>query len=129
MTDEHYVELTSSFGIEASHQLHLAPESSVCRRLHGHSWKIDVRVGGPVAPDSGWLIDYHDIEAAWEPLHDALDHRHLNEVDGLDNPTSENLAIWIWARLSPALPELVSITVYETCTCRCEYFGPAGRRS
>ncbi len=77
----------------------------------------------------GWLIDYHDIEAAWAPLHEALDHRHLNEVDGLDNPTSENLAIWIWEHLEAALPELSRVTVYETCTARCTYFGPGGRRS
>ena len=126
---EQYVELATTFRIEAAHQLHLAPPESVCRRLHGHSWKIDVRVAGVVQAEQGWLIDYHDIEAAWQPLHEALDHRHLNDVEGLDNPTSENLAIWIWGRLQPALPQLFSVTVYETCTARCEYFGPDGRRS
>jgi 6-pyruvoyltetrahydropterin/6-carboxytetrahydropterin synthase len=128
MTDQHYVELATTFRIEASHQLHKAPATSVCRRLHGHSWKIEVRVAGNVRPDVGWLIDYHDIEAAWQPLHDALDHRHLNDVEQLDNPTSENLAIWIWSHLQPALPQLFSVTVNETCTARCEYFGPDGRR-
>lgn len=129
MTDDHYVELATTFRIEASHQLPRAPETSVCRRLHGHSWKIDVRVGGTVDPESGWLIDYHEIEAAWQPLHEALDHRHFNDIEGLENPTSENLAIWIWLRLGPALPQLFSVTVQETCTARCEYFGPHGRRS
>ena len=129
MTGSHYVELATTFRIEASHRLPRAPETSVCRRLHGHSWKIDVRVCGPVDPDSGWLIDYHEIEAAWQPLHEALDHRHLNDIEGLDNPTSENLAIWIWSRLGPSLPQLFSLTVRETCTARCEYFGPHGRRS
>lgn len=127
--DDHYVELATTFRIEASHQLPRAPATSVCRRLHGHSWKIEVRVGGLVQPETGWLIDYHDIEAAWQPLHEALDHRHLNDVDGLANPTSENLAIWIWARLGLSLPQLFSVTVHETCTARCEYFGPNGRRS
>ncbi|NKB89219.1 MAG: 6-carboxytetrahydropterin synthase QueD [Acidobacteria bacterium] len=121
---EHYVELTCNFGIEASHQLPRAPRRSVCRRLHGHSWKIDLKVGGTIDPKRGWLIDYHDIEAAWEPLHDALDHRHLNDVRGLDNPTSENLAVWIFEHLIDDLAELVSVTVHETCTARCEYFGP-----
>lgn len=129
MTSAPHVELTTTFGIEASHQLHLAPEGSVCRRLHGHSWKIEVSVAGPVDSAQGWLIDYHDIEAAWAPLHDALDHRHLNDVDGLDNPTSENVAIWVWEQLADRLPELSCVTVYETCTARCTYFGPGGRRS
>jgi len=129
MTDNHYVELATTFRLEASHQLPRAPETSVCRRLHGHSWKIDIRVGGTVNPDSGWLIDYHEIEAAWQPLHDILDHRHLNDIEGLDNPTSENLAIWIWDHLGSSLPRLFSVTVHETCTARCEYFGPHGRRS
>ncbi len=129
MTDKHYVELATTFGIEASHQLPHAPATSVCRRLHGHSWKVEVRVCGPVDPETGWLIDYHEIEAAWQPLHEALDHRHLNDVEGLENPTSENLAIWIWGRLGPTLPQLCRVTVHETCTARCEYFGPQGRRS
>jgi len=129
MTNNHYVELAASFRLEASHQLPRAPETSVCRRLHGHSWKIDVRVCGPVNAERGWLIDYHEIEAAWEPLHEALDHRHFNDIEGLDNPTSENLALWIWAHLDPSLPQLFSITVHETCTALCEYFGPGGRRS
>ena len=129
MTDDHYVELATTFRLEASHQLPRAPEASVCRRLHGHSWKIEVRVAGAIQPESGWLIDYHEIEAAWRPLHEALDHRHLNDIEELDNPTSENLAVWIWNRLGPSLPQLFSITVHETCTARCEYFGPHGRRS
>lgn len=120
----HYVELCVNFGIEASHQLPRAPERSACRRLHGHSWKIEVHVAGKVDMESGWLIDYHDIEAAWAPLHTALDHRHLNEIDGLENPTSEMLAIWIWTRLAPTLPGLLRITIHETCTARCSYFGP-----
>lgn len=119
------VELTCEFTIEASHQLHLAPEGSVCRRLHGHSWKIEVTVAGPVDPTTGWMIDYHDIEKAWTPLHDVLDHRHLNDVDDLDNPTSEMLAIWIWERLARSLPQLSAVIIHETCTARCAYRGPA----
>lgn len=125
---KHYVELSVTFRLEASHQLPRAPEDSVCRRLHGHSWVIDVHVAGAVDPETGWMIDYHEIERAWKSVHDALDHRHLNEAEGLDNPTSEMLAIWIWDRLAPALPDLLKITVHETCTARCSYFGP-GRGS
>lgn len=123
-----FVELEVSFRLEASHQLPKAPESSVCRRLHGHSWGIDVAVAGAVDPETGWVVDYHEIEHAWKPVHEALDHRHLNEVPGLDNPTSENLAIWIWDALAASVPGLLRITVHETCTARCRYFGP-GRKS
>ncbi len=119
-----HVELSTTFGLEASHLLPHAPENSVCRRLHGHSWRVDVAVAGSVDPQAGWLIDYHDIEAAWTPIHEALDHRHLNDVAGLENPTSELLAVWIWSRLAPRLDGLSSVTVHETCTARCTYFGP-----
>lgn len=128
MATPHYVELSVTFRLEASHQLPEAPEGSVCKRLHGHSWVIDVRVAGPVDPETGWLVDYHEIEDAWQPIHDALDHRHLNDVDGLENPTSEMLAIWIWDHLAPALDGLLRITVHETCTARCSYFGPGPRQ-
>lgn len=125
MTDRQpHVELSKTFCIEASHVLPLAPETSVCKRLHGHSWRVDVMVAGEIDPEVGWLIDYHDIEAAWTPIHDALDHRHLNDVAGLDNPTSELLAVWIWDRLVPRLAGLHSVTVHETCTARCTYSGP-----
>lgn len=123
----HYVELCVTFRLEASHQLPRAPEKSACRRLHGHTWVIDVHVAGAVDMDKGWLIDYHDIEAAWQPLHDTLDHRHFNDIEGLDNPTSEMLAIWIWTELAPRLRGLLKITVHETCTARCSYFGPGLR--
>lgn len=122
-----YFELTQTFRIEASHQLHDAPSESKCARLHGHSWEIEVRVSGAVDEERGWVIDYGEIEDAWEPLHERLDHRHLNDVEGLDNPTSEMLAAWIWERLEPRLEGLLCIVVHETCTSRCAYFGPAPR--
>ena len=126
--DPQYVELTMEFRFEASHQLPNAPADSVCRRLHGHSWLADVTVAGAIDPETGWLIDYHDIETAWGPLHAALDHRHLNDVPGLENPTSEMIALWIWDRLAASVPGLLRITIHETCTARCSYFGPGRRR-
>lgn len=123
MAGPHYVELAVTFHLEASHQLPRAPQESPCRRLHGHSWVIDVHVAGAVDMESGWLLNYHDIEAAWQPVHDALDHRHLNDIEGLSNPTSELLAIWIWDHLAKRLEGLLRITVRETCTARCTYFG------
>ncbi len=108
---------------EAAHLLPNVPQGHKCARLHGHSFKVVVAVAGPVDPEVGWLVDYADIRQAWSPLFDLLDHRYLNEVEGLANPTSENLARWIWQRLKPKLPQLHRITVAETCDNRCIYEG------
>jgi 6-pyruvoyltetrahydropterin/6-carboxytetrahydropterin synthase len=118
------VRLVKSFGFEAAHRLPRLPESHKCFRLHGHSFRADLHVEGPIQPETGWFIDYAEIKEAFDPLHRILDHNYLNEVEGLENPTSENLAVWIWQRLKPALPSLVRVVVHETCTARCEYAGP-----
>ena len=117
------LELATTFTFEASHQLPHAPEHSKCRRLHGHSWRIDVHVEGEVDATTGWVVDFDEIAAACEPIHHALDHRHLNDIEGLDNPTSETIAIWIWERLATSVPGLSKIVVHETCTARCAYRG------
>jgi len=111
------------FTFEAAHRLPRVPEGHKCARLHGHSFRVAVHVEGPVGEDSGWVIDFADIKQAFKPIHEALDHRYLNDIDGLENPTSEVLARWIWARLQPALPGLARIVVRETCTSGCEYRG------
>ena len=118
------LELATTFTFEAAHQLHRAPEGSKCSRLHGHSWKVDVLVEGEVDKEHGWVVDFDEIARAFEPVHDALDHRHLNDIEGLETPTSELVAIWIWDRLASALPRLSGVTVHETCTARCTYRGP-----
>lgn len=111
------------FTLESAHRLPNVPPGHKCARLHGHSFRIEVHVSGPVGPDSGWVMDFADIKAAFSPLHEELDHRYLNEVEGLDNPTSENLARWIWDRLQPRLPCLARIVVHETCTSGASYAG------
>ncbi|MBM3882715.1 MAG: 6-carboxytetrahydropterin synthase QueD [Verrucomicrobia bacterium] len=117
------VELRRTFQFEAAHLLPRLPDTHKCRRLHGHSFQVEVVVAGPCDPHLGWLIDYADIAQAFKPLWEQLDHRYLNEIPGLENPTSENLAAWIWARLQPHLPSLAEIVVAETCTARCVYRG------
>jgi 6-pyruvoyltetrahydropterin/6-carboxytetrahydropterin synthase len=102
--------------------LPMVPKGHKCRRLHGHSYGVELVIEGPVDPETGWLLDYADIVEAFAPLHAQLDHHYLNEVDGLSNPTSENLARWIWDRLEGALP-LVEIRIGETCTSACVYRG------
>ncbi len=120
------MDISKSFRIEAAHRLPHVPAGHKCARLHGHSFVIDVHVRGPLDPVLGWVMDYADIKSAFAPLGDQLDHNCLNDIDGLDNPTSENLARWIWARLKPRLPLLARIVVHETCTSSCTYDGPDG---
>ncbi len=117
------MEIFKEFRIEAAHRLPAVPPEHKCARLHGHSFRIGVHVEGPIDPVQGWVLDFADLKRAFAPLHEALDHRYLNEVPGLENPTSERLAVWIWQRLKPALPGLSRITVRETCTSGCEYRG------
>lgn len=117
--------LSRSFRLEAARRLPRLPPSHPCSRLHGHSFVVEVELAGVVDPDLGWLVDYDDIAKAWAPVAAALDHRMLNEVDGLDNPTSEHLARWIHERLSPALPALCAVSVMETPDTRATYRGRA----
>lgn len=117
------VSLIKTFRFEAAHSLPTFPDGHKCRRLHGHSFRFDVVVEGKVDPAKGYLIDYGDIKKAVDPLVKRLDHYYLNEIEGLDNPTSEMLSKWIWDRVKPALPMLAKIVVYETCTSACEYRG------
>ena len=118
------MDLFKVFHIEAAHRLPAVPAGQKCARLHGHSFRVEVHVRGEVQAGSGWVMDFADIKSAFAPVFDALDHRYLNEVPGLENPTSENLARWIWAHLQPSLPALHRIVVHETCTSGCSYTGP-----
>jgi 6-pyruvoyltetrahydropterin/6-carboxytetrahydropterin synthase len=118
------MELRKTFQFEAAHLLPLLPRSHKCRRLHGHSFQVEIVVAGPCDPKLGWVMDYADISAAFRPLWTRLDHRYLNELPGLENPTSENVAAWIWKRLKPKLPLLAEVIVAETCTARCVFRGP-----
>jgi 6-pyruvoyltetrahydropterin/6-carboxytetrahydropterin synthase len=117
------VRLVREFSFEAAHRLTNAPAGHKCARLHGHSFRVELVCEGEVDPKSGWLVDFGEIKRAFEPHLEILDHRHLNEIDGLENPTAENLARWIWVRVKPSLPWLTQVTVLETCTARCEYQG------
>ena len=118
------VELSKRFRFEAAHRLPKVPAEHKCHRLHGHSFEIEVTVAGEVDPELGWLIDFADLHEAVEPiLMKELDHRTLNDVPGLENPTSEILCGWLWRRIAPRLPGLATVTVFETCTARCTYRG------
>lgn len=120
-------EIARTFRFEAAHRLPHAPEGHKCRRLHGHSFEVELRVTGELSRPEGWVCDFADLSKAWEPLQEQLDHRYLNEVEGLENPTSEHLAAWVWHRVAPRLPGLKAVVVAETCTTRCAFSGPDRR--
>ena len=122
------MEIFREFTFEAAHRLPYVPEGHKCGRLHGHSYRAEVHVRGEVDPATGWILDFAEIKAAFKPIEDTLDHRYLNEIEGLENPTSENLARWIWQRLECHLP-LARVVVRETCTSGCVYEGEKAWRS
>ena len=111
------------FHLECARRLPRLPAEHPCARLHGHSFRIEVHVSGPLNAGLGWVVDFAELDAAWRPIAAQLDHRTLNDVPGLDNPTSENLAAWLWDRLQPALPGLDKIVVQETVHAGCVYTG------
>jgi 6-pyruvoyltetrahydropterin/6-carboxytetrahydropterin synthase len=117
------ISVFKEFTFEAAHRLPNVPADHKCARLHGHSFQVTVHVEGEPDPESGWVIDFADIERAFAPLHAQLDHQYLNELPGLDNPTSERVAVWVWERLTATLAGLSKVVVRETCTAGVEYSG------
>lgn len=117
------MEIYKAFTIEAAHRLPNLPDDHKCARLHGHSFTIEIHVSGDVDETTGWVMDFSDISKAFKPVFESLDHRYLNDIDGLENPTSENLAKWIWKKLGSSLPLLTSVVIKETCTSGCIYKG------
>jgi 6-pyruvoyltetrahydropterin/6-carboxytetrahydropterin synthase len=117
------MDIFKTFRLEAAHRLPNVPAGHKCARLHGHSFAVELQVSGPLGEDSGWVMDFAELKQAFQPLYDRLDHHYLNDIEGLENPTSERLAVWIWDRLKPVLPLLSAVTVHETCTSGCRYTG------
>ena len=111
------------FTLEAAHRLPYVPPGHKCARLHGHSFRVEIHLQGELGTETGWVMDFSDVKAVFQPLYDQLDHHYLNDIDGLENPTSERLSIWIWDRLKPVLPLLSEVVVHETCTSGCRYRG------
>ena len=117
------VRLRKTFHFEASHQLTNLPPEHSCHRLHGHGYRVEIEVSGEVNPATGFLIDYHDLKHAVQPLIDKLDHQHLNDIDGLGTTSAEHIARWIWDQLKPRLPILSAVILHETESTCCEYRG------
>lgn len=113
--------ISKTFDFDAAHRLDRLPPEHKCHRLHGHTYRVEIRLRGEPGRRLGMLIDYADIAAAWRPLHDLLDHRLLNEIPGLGVPTTEVLAEWVYERLAPSLGGLaLSVRVYESATTYAE---------
>ena len=119
------MEIYKSFTFESAHSLPNVPEGHKCARLHGHSYTVTIHLDGEIGETSGWVTDFADIGAAVRPVIDQIDHYYLNEIPGLENPTAEILAMWIWDRVVGALANLSQVAVAETCTSGCVYRGPA----
>lgn len=117
------MEIYKEFSFEAAHLLPNVPKGHKCGRLHGHTFYVTIAIEGEVGEHTGWIMDFADLKKAFQPLYDRLDHYYLNEIKGLENPTSENLSRWIWQHLKPALPALCRVEVKETCTSGCIYRG------
>jgi 6-pyruvoyltetrahydropterin/6-carboxytetrahydropterin synthase len=117
------VDIYKEFTIEAAHLLPNVPDGHKCKRLHGHSFRIEIHVGGDVDPELGWVMDFAQLKNSFKPVFEQLDHHYLNDIEGLENPTSENLARWVWDRLIGDSPQLKKIVVKETCTSGCVYRG------
>ena len=117
------VELSKTFTFDAAHYLSKAGSEHKCSKMHGHTWKVEIVVAGEIDSEKGWFMDYAEISKAWQPLQELLDHSVLNEIEGLSNPTSERLAMWLWEKLKDKLNGLSAISVYETPTAKCTYRG------
>ncbi len=118
------MDIFKAFTVEAAHRLTKVPPGHKCARLHGHSFRIEIHVSGEIGEDTGWVMDFGDIKSVFKPIYDQLDHHYLNDIPGLENPTSEVLAAWIWQQLKPSLPALSAVVIHETCTSGCRYQGP-----
>ena len=117
------MKITQAFTFEAAHRLPKVPPTHRCHNMHGHSYRVELRLEGPVDPATGFVVDFFDLESAFGPLLKQLDHHCLNDISGLENPTAELIAVWIWDRVKPLVPQTAAIVVFETANCWAEYAG------
>lgn len=118
-----HCKIYKTFRFESAHYLPYVPADHKCSQLHGHSYQITIYVQGETDPKHGWVMDFATIKERFDPLRRQLDHTLLNEIPGLENPTCENLTVWLWDRLKDVLPGLTQIVVNETETSGCSYSG------
>ena len=107
------MEIFKQFAFDSAHWLPNVPDDHKCKNMHGHTYILRMYVKGELDEKLGWVIDFGDIKAIWKPLEKTLDHKCLNDIPGLENPTAENIAIWIWRQVKPQLPGLSRIELSE----------------
>lgn len=112
-----------SFTFDSAHFLPHVPEGHKCKRIHGHTYRLTVYVEGEPDPHLGWVVDFADLKRAVKSVIDQLDHRLMNDIEGLENPTCERIAVWLWDRIKPEMPGLSKIELYETPTSGAIYEG------
>ncbi|MCF4010625.1 6-carboxytetrahydropterin synthase QueD [Rheinheimera sp. UJ63] len=117
------IKIYKEFTFEAAHLLPNVPEGHKCGRLHGHSYVVKLHFKDNIDPLKGWFIDFSEVKVKFKPILDQLDHRYLNEIKGLENPTAEVIAMWIWKKVKPIIPQLCEVELNETCTCGVSYKG------
>ena len=118
------MEIYKVFTFDSAHFLPNVPEGHKCRNMHGHTYYAKVVVARPLDPHLGWVVDFADMKKAFAPLMQQLDHKVLNDIPGLENPTAEHIAVWIWDQLKESLPGLTRIELNETPTSGVIYHGP-----
>ena len=117
------------FNIESARSIPNLPKTHPCHHIHGHSFKIIISVKGPVNKQNGFVTDFQDIDDAFSPFKKELDHSYLNDIEGLQNPTSENICIWIWNKIQSSLPNIYKIEIKETDSTGCIYKGERNDKS
>ena len=113
--------ITKSFTFDSAHWLPEVPEGHKCKRMHGHTYRVVLGLEGPLHERLGWVQDFGEVGEAFQPLYKAMDHHCLNEIEGLENPTAEVMAVWIYEKLKTLLPLLTDVTVCETPTAQAVY--------
>jgi len=114
-------QISRTYRFEAAHWLPHVRPGHKCGKVHGHSYLVEICVNGGLTDPEGWVCDFAEIDASWAPVYSRLDHQLLNDIEGLENPTSEIIARWIWRRLP--LTGLSAVIVCETSASRCVYRG------
>ncbi len=115
------IEIKKTFEIESARFLPFLPKSHPCSQTHGHSFKVTLTLRGLVDAKLGWLLDYNDIDKLVAPVLKRIDHKLLNKVPGLSNPTTENLSVWLYNTIKPKCDELVQVTLKETSDTECSF--------
>ena len=117
------MEIYKEFSFDSAHFLPHVPDGHKCRNMHGHTYRLRVYIKGAIDPHLGWIMDFKELKDALSGVIDQLDHKLINDIPGLQNPTAENITVWIWKQIQPLLPQLSKIELYETPTTGVIYSG------